>query len=238
MKIEKVKIEEIILNPNNPRIIKNDKFKKLVKSIKEFPEMLEVRPIVVGDDMVVLGGNMRTKACIEAGLKEVSIIKFSNLSEDRKKEFIVKDNVGYGEWDYDLLLEDWSKGQLLDWGIDIPSNNKVDNYSTKIEAPIYNPSDNKPLIEDLYSDDKYSSLLNEIDRSDVDDVTKGFLKMAAARHIVFDYSKIADFYANSDKNIQGLMESSALIIIDFDKAIEQGFIGLSEDIKKQYSDEN
>jgi hypothetical protein len=111
----------LVMNPNNPRTIKDAKFKKLVKSIKEFPEMLEVRPIVVDDDMVVLGGNMRTKACISAGLTEVPIIKFSNLSEEKKKEFIVKDNVGYGEWDFDLLLEDWDKDVLLDWGMDIPS---------------------------------------------------------------------------------------------------------------------
>ena len=103
MDIEKIDIKKIILNSNNPRVIKDDKFKKLVKSIKEFPEMLEVRPIVVDDDMVVLGGNMRTKACIEAGLKEVPVIKFNNLSEEKKKEFIVKDNVGYGEWEFDIL---------------------------------------------------------------------------------------------------------------------------------------
>lgn len=92
MNIEKIEIEKVKMNPNNPRTIKNDKFRKLVKSIKEFPEMLEVRSIVVDDDMVVLGGNMRLKACKEAGLKEVYIIKFSDLSEEKKKEFIVKDN--------------------------------------------------------------------------------------------------------------------------------------------------
>lgn len=122
MTIEKIEIEKVKFNPNNPRIIKDDKFKKLVKSIGDFPEMLEVRPIVVDDDMIVLGGNMRLKACISAGLKEVSIIKFNNLSEEKKKEFIVKDNVGYGEWDFDLLLEDWNKEQLIDWGMDIPKN--------------------------------------------------------------------------------------------------------------------
>jgi hypothetical protein len=126
MKIEKVKIEDIKLNPNNPRIIKDEKFKKLVKSIKEFPEMLEVRPIVVDDDMIVLGGNMRTKACKEAGLKEVFIIKFSNLSEDKKKEFIVKDNVGYGDWDWDVLNEDWDIDSLEEWGLDVISKN-IDN---------------------------------------------------------------------------------------------------------------
>lgn len=126
--IEKVKIGELKQNPNNPRTIKDDKFKKLVKSIKDFPEMLEVRPIVVDDDMIVLGGNMRLKACIEAGLKEVSIIKFKDLTEDKKKEFIVKDNVGYGEWDFELLLQEWKKEDLINWGLD------VKNYTMKEEC--------------------------------------------------------------------------------------------------------
>lgn len=122
MIIEKVSIEKLVMNPSNPRTIKDDKFKKLVKSIKEFPEMLEARPIVVDEDMVILGGNMRTKACISAGLKEVYIIKFDNLPEDKKKEFIIKDNVGYGDWDFEMLLEDYDKELLLDWGMDIPKN--------------------------------------------------------------------------------------------------------------------
>jgi DNA modification methylase len=122
MNIEKVKIGKLVMNPNNPRTIKDDKFKKLVKSIKDFPEMLDVRPIVVDEDMIVLGGNMRLKACISAGLEEVSIIRFENLPEEKKKEFIVKDNVGYGEWDFELLLEDWTKEELIDWGMDMPKN--------------------------------------------------------------------------------------------------------------------
>jgi len=85
MKIEKVKIEDIKSNPNNPRVIKDDKYKKLVRSIKEFPEMLEIRPIVVDEDMIVLGGNMRLKACKEAALKEVHIIKASELTENKIK---------------------------------------------------------------------------------------------------------------------------------------------------------
>lgn len=120
MNIEKVDIKKLVMNPNNPRTIRDDKFKKLVKSINEFPEMLDVRPIVVDENMVVLGGNMRLKACLSAGLTEVSIIKFNDLSEEKKKEFIVKDNVGYGEWDFDLLLEDWDKEKLIYWGMDIP----------------------------------------------------------------------------------------------------------------------
>jgi DNA modification methylase len=120
-KIIEVKVGEIKANPNNPRIIKDDKFKKLVKSIQDFPEMLKLRPIVVNDDMVVLGGNMRLKACKEAGLKMISIIKANQLTEQQQKEFIVKDNVGYGEWDWDDLANNWDAEQLTDWGLDIPN---------------------------------------------------------------------------------------------------------------------
>ena len=97
---QQVKINKIKGNPSNPRIIKNDKFKKLVKSIQEFPVMLKLRPIVVDEDMIVLGGNMRLKASKEAGLKEVWIEIAEGLTEEQKKEFIVKDNVGFGEWEW------------------------------------------------------------------------------------------------------------------------------------------
>jgi DNA modification methylase len=118
--IQNVPINTVKANPNNPRIIKDDKFAKLVKSINEFPQMLNLRPIVVNDDMVVLGGNMRLKACKEAGLKEIPIIKASELTEQQQKEFIVKDNVGYGEWDWSDLANNWDSEQLIDWGLDIP----------------------------------------------------------------------------------------------------------------------
>jgi site-specific DNA-methyltransferase (adenine-specific) len=118
--IQNVPINTVKANPNNPRIIKDDKFAKLVKSINEFPQMLNLRPIVVNDDMVVLGGNMRLKACKEAGLKEIPIIKASELTEQQQKEFIVKDNVGYGEWDWDDLANNWDVDELTEWGLDIP----------------------------------------------------------------------------------------------------------------------
>jgi DNA modification methylase len=118
--IQNVPINTVKANPNNPRIIKDDKFAKLVKSINEFPQMLNLRPIVVNDDMVVLGGNMRLKACKEAGLKDIPIIKASELTEQQQKEFIVKDNVGYGEWDWSDLANNWDSEQLIDWGLDIP----------------------------------------------------------------------------------------------------------------------
>lgn len=120
MKIQVVKISEIKVNPNNPRLIKDDKFKKLVNSIKEFPKMLEIRPIVVNSDMIVLGGNMRLKACKEAGLKEIPIIKAEDLTEEQQKEFIIKDNVGFGEWDWEMLANEWDAEELGEWGLDVP----------------------------------------------------------------------------------------------------------------------
>jgi ParB-like chromosome segregation protein Spo0J len=120
MKTKTVKISEVKSNPNNPRTIKDDKFKKLVASIKEFPEMLDIRPIVVNADMVVLGGNMRLKACKEAGLKEVPIIVADHLTEEQSQQFIIKDNVSGGEWDWDMLQAQWNVEDLIEWGLDLP----------------------------------------------------------------------------------------------------------------------
>ena len=124
--MERVDIKQVRSNPDNPRFIKGNKFEKLVKSIKEFPEMLDLRPIVVNQDMIVLGGNMRLKACEEAGLKEVPIIFADNLTPEQEKEFIIKDNSSFGEWDWDLLANEWETEQLIDWGMDIPDDWAVD----------------------------------------------------------------------------------------------------------------
>jgi hypothetical protein len=120
MQVAKVKINSIKTNPKNPRLIKDDKFKKLVNSIKEFPQMLELRPIVVDENNIILGGNMRHKACIEAGLKEVYIVQAKDLTEEQKDEFIVKDNVGFGEWDWDILANEWDTDKLENWGLSLP----------------------------------------------------------------------------------------------------------------------
>jgi len=113
------KLSAIKRNPNNPRVLQDEKLVKLVKSIKDFPQMLEIRPIVVNDDMVVLGGNMRLKACKEAGLTEVPVIKASDFTEDQQREFIIKDNVGFGEWDWELLQDEWDTDLLDEWGLDL-----------------------------------------------------------------------------------------------------------------------
>ena len=115
-----VKLKDIKPNPNNPRIIKDEKFQTLVASIKEFPQMLEIRPVVVNKDMIVLGGNMRLKALKEAGLTEVPCIIADELSEDQQRQFIIKDNVGYGEWDWEMLANQWDVNDIEKWGLDLP----------------------------------------------------------------------------------------------------------------------
>ena len=128
----KAKINEIKSNELNPRWIKDSKFEKLVKSINEFPEMLELRPIVVDENMTILGGNMRYKACVEAGIKEIPIIIANKLSETQKKEFIIKDNIGFGEWDWDILSNEWNVDELNNWSLDVPKWEDV-SFNTEIE---------------------------------------------------------------------------------------------------------
>jgi ParB-like chromosome segregation protein Spo0J len=135
---KKLKISEIKLNPNNPRYITDDKFKNLVKSIKDFPQMLDIRPIVVNNDMVILGGNMRFKACIEAGLKEIPVIIADNLTEEQEKEFLIKDNVSGGVWDFDILANEWDAELLNEWGLDVPIPNEHDQQEEeKTYIPTY-----------------------------------------------------------------------------------------------------
>lgn len=120
------KITKLKGNPSNPRVLRDDKFAKLKKSIEEFPDMLNKRPIVAVTDkdgkLMVLGGNMRLRACQELGLKEVPVILADDWTEEQRREFIVKDNVGYGEWDWDALANEWDAGQLADWGLDLPAD--------------------------------------------------------------------------------------------------------------------
>ena len=113
-----INIHEVKTNPSNPRIIKDDKFAKLVESIKSFPEMLEKRPIIVNTEHMVLGGNMRLKACKEAGLKQVPVM-VADWTPEQQREFIVKDNVGFGEWDWEELKLEWADEPLADWGLDL-----------------------------------------------------------------------------------------------------------------------
>jgi hypothetical protein len=137
MKPNKVKVSKLKLNPDNPRIIKGAKFKKLVKSIKEFPEMLKLRPIVVDENNIILGGNMRYKASVEIGMKEVYAIQVEDLTDKQKKSSLYLLNVGFGEWDWDMLANKWDTDSLEDWGLDLNIDNAINELEEDddIELP-------------------------------------------------------------------------------------------------------
>jgi ParB-like chromosome segregation protein Spo0J len=163
MEVKKVSINDIKTNPDNPRIIKDYKFSKLVNSIREFPQMLKLRPIVVNNQNVILGGNMRYKASIEAGLKEVYIVQADELSDEQQKEFIIKDNIGFGEWDWDLLGNQFDFEQLEDWGLDTIKHDweDLDYIDEDVEAPNLETNKIVITITDEYLDVK-EKLTNEL----------------------------------------------------------------------------
>ena len=167
-----VKISDVKLNPNNPRLIKDDKFKKLVQSIKDFPEMLDIRPIVVNADMVVLGGNMRLKACKEAGLKEVPIIMADNLTEEQQREFLIKDNVSGGEWDWDMLANEWDTEKLDEWGLDLPVDLSVQEVleAEEDDYEVPNEINTDIVLGDLFEIGEHRLLCG--DSTDSDQVAK------------------------------------------------------------------
>lgn len=171
MSIKIVDIKTVKPNPSNPRHIKDHKFTQLVKSIRNFPEMLQLRPIVVDADNIVLGGNMRLKACIEAGLLEVPIIVASELTEEQQKEFIIKDNVGFGEWDWEQLANEWEIEQLADWGLDLPiemEDTEIESVEDNYQAPDTIETD--IVIGDLFEIGEHQLLCG--DSTDSDAVAK------------------------------------------------------------------
>ena len=173
--VKVVKITEIKANPNNPRILKDDKFRKLVTSIEKFPEMADVRPIVVNMDMVVIGGNMRLRAMKEVGWKEAPV-QMVDWTEEQQKEFIIKDNLGYGEWDWDDLANNWDEQELTDWGLDIP-NFDSDSFSTTLNGESINENtDTVYLItiseNNMLNCNKLIDIIQDLEQKDFIDVIK------------------------------------------------------------------
>lgn len=166
---EQVKISDVKSNPNNPRTIKDEKFNKLVKSIQEFPEMLRIRPIVVNSDMVVLGGNMRLKACKEAGLKEIPIIRADQLTEDQQREFIIKDNVGFGEWEWEMIKADWDVNELAEWGLDIPEFETTELEAVEDDYEMPDQVETDIVLGDLFEIGEHRLLCGDSTDSDAVD---------------------------------------------------------------------
>ena len=179
-----------------------------------------------------------------------TIVNATDLTEAQKKEFIIKDNVGFGDWDTNMLANEWNALPLDDWGLDFVGLNvemkteegegdddSDNNYERKIVAPIYEPQDGDVSLSDCYCTSKVDLLVSAIDEAEINEDIKCFLKVAAYRHAKFNYEKVADYYAKAPMEVQKLMEDSALVIVDMDKAIEDGFVKLSKDFLEQYGKE-
>jgi parB domain protein nuclease len=178
----------------------------------------------------------------------VPVLYASTLAPDEIQEFIIKDNTAYGDWDLEALANNFDLEELCEIDPELLTQTDIDalgtdagdgdnpesRYTKKIMAPIYEPSNEKPGIAELYDDTRRNALVEQIESAEVSDDEKRFLREAAARHTVFNYEKIADYYAHAPLITQGLMEQSALVIIDFKKAIENGYLRLADDVKQQY----
>ena len=145
--IKVLPISEVRLNPDNPRIIRDEKFKKLVRSLSAFPTMSLVRPLVIDENNVVLGGNMRLRAMQESGWTEVPVIQVADWSEDKKREFIAKDNIGYGEWNWEVLANEWDVVELEEWGLDVPAFDAEPDYDDLIGDEKNKPATMKITFE-------------------------------------------------------------------------------------------
>ena len=239
MKIEEIEISKLKPATYNPRQISTKQYNDLKKSIERFGL---VDPIIVNKDNTVIGGHQRLKIIKSLGEKTIGCIVL-NLNKEKERELNIRLNKNTGDFDMDILANEFDIDQLVDWGfknIDLGINiDKIQEsiYTKKIEAPKYEPSESLTKVDSLFDNQKTLELDNKIKLSNLTKEQKEFLYVASKRHLVFDYSKIADYYASANKEMQELMEQSALVIIDFKKAINGGYVKLSEEILDQYNDE-
>lgn len=239
---KKKAVENIKYDPKNARLHSKENKDLINKSLKDLGTG---RSIVIDNEDYIVAGNGVFEQAKELGIKpriietdgtELVIIKRTDLNYDdeKRRQLAIADNATgeTSEWNLEELTED----EIYDWDIEILIEKKPEDeqYTRKIKSPIYIPSETKPKLSELVDKTRALTLLSEIESSKLNDSVKEFLKLAAYRHYTFDYSKIADYYANADKETQKLMEKSALIIIDFNSAIDNGFIGLTEKIAEMF----
>lgn len=240
-----VAIDDIEPYDKNPR--RNNRAVKAVgRSLMEFGFN---QPIVVDENDVIVVGHTRHRAAKEIGLTTVPVIKITDLSRDKLRAYRLADNKlnELAEWDDNLLKDELSElletghAEMTGFGKDeidalLNQNNQSDNpYTTKVDTPIYTPSGENPTVSSLYDNGRVDQLLVDIERAEIDESIKVFLRYAANRHREFDYRLIAEYYAHAAPEVQKLMEDSALVIIDFDRAIELGYVRLTDELKQAHA---
>jgi hypothetical protein len=249
MEIVKKQIEDLIPYINNSRTHSDDQIAQIASSIKTFGW---TNPILIDGDNGIIAGHGRVKAARKLGYKEVPAIELSSLTETQKKAYIIADNklaLNAG-WDNELLTIELNElladGFALDLlGFDtaelddlFEKDDGENNYTQKVDTPTYEPSEIKPNVKDLFDDSKAFDLIEKIKSANIPQAEKDFLMLTAGRHVVLNFQLIADYYAHSPKEVQELMEASALVIVDFNDAIANGWVNLSNRLDEIYDEDN
>jgi hypothetical protein len=247
MKIEQLNIDRLIPYARNSRTHSDEQVAQVAASIREFGF---TNPILIDAQDGIIAGHGRVMAARKLGLEEVPCIRLGHLTEMQKRAYIIADNklaLNSG-WDEEMLgieLSDLREENfdLALIGFDAdgieaalnPPEPKIDklkdDYTHKVGAPVYEPKGERPPISELANHEKANELIEAIEKAGLPDDVASFLKAASTRHIVFDYGKIAEFYCHADKEIQSLMEDSALVIIDFEKAMQLGYAKLKKEMR-------
>lgn len=236
---ETAKLSDLHEYPGNPRQINKKDFEKLKRSLKEFPEMLEARELVVDENGTILGGNQRYKALLAIGETTAPVKRVTGWSDEQKRQFVIKDNVANGDWDFDILANEWDADQLEDWGVDIPKD-ETESYQDMIdfEIPTYEPADQQPALSECYDDSQTSELLAKIDELDASDELKRMLRARAGFFTDFNFQKIADYYAHSDEPIKSIMKDLGLVIVQPREAFERGILQFRKDLEVAIGDDD
>lgn len=232
-------LNKLKINPKNPRTISGDDFDRLKNKLQEFPDMLEKRPIVYGNEFMVIGGSQRTRALRQLvrekkiEVKDSYFVDASNWTEEQRKMFIINDNITEGQWDFDILANEWDEETLQDWGIligdwDSPEKKLDKDYSQKLGEIIYEPKETNHRVKDLFKiETKFDEDISKINNEEL----RELFKARAYNFALFDFEKIADYYAyQATPEEQRVFERLALVLLDKDKLIENGFSKLINDI--------
>lgn len=221
--------------PTNPRKTSKKDLEKLRRSLREFPDMLHLRELVVvphGDEFVVLGGNRRLEAAMAEGFETMPCkVLEEDTPAEVMRQFVIRDNQQAGEDDWDVLFAEWDAEELKSWDVDFGKKPNGGGYSHKVVSPIYKPSEICPSVDMLFDDERYKELARRVNAVK-DEQLRDFLMLAAARFVEIDFEAVADYYAAQSKEIQEIFEDLALVIPDFGKAIENGFVRLNSELAK------
>ena len=236
-----IKVETIEMNlsdiaeyKSNPRTISKKDFATLKKSLKDFPSMLDVREIVVDENGVILGGNQRYKGLMALGKTKVKVKRVSGWTDEQKREFVIKDNIANGDWDNDKLANEWDKDKLAEWGLPLKVASSGDYKELlDVSIPYYTPAEKCPDCQELADLNEFEELDDMINDLECEDGLKPILRARAAFFTEFDFQKIADYYAKTDKETQKLMKRLGLVIVIPKEAYEMGMCDFRESFDEE-----